>query len=173
MTHQQSLSLPSWFVAQIKGAAPGRSFNSICREALEAWLIAETARNPQQGVRLVDLFAEPPQVDARAVAEALATLAGTPASAERHEEPRTYILTFTTEDLVEPWNERVTEYNVAYLEEGGTPLRTWGELDPDERQEIVALVIKELEFVTESSTAEAIYSVVGNVAVSYATGTPL
>ena len=113
------------------------------------------------------------QVDARALAEALAMLAGTPASAERREEPRTYILTFTTEDLAEPWNERVTEYNVAYLEEGGTPLRTWGELDPDERQEIAALVIKEVGFVTESSTAEAIYTVVGNVAVSYATGTPL
>jgi hypothetical protein len=46
-------------------------------------------------------------------------------------------------------------------------------LDPDERQEIAALVIKEVGFVTESSTAEAIYTVVGNVAVSYATGTPL
>ena len=59
MSHQQSLSLPSWFVNEIKSAAPGRSFNGICREALEAWLKAERARHPQHGVRLVDLFAKP------------------------------------------------------------------------------------------------------------------
>lgn len=43
MAHTQSIQIPTWLYDQIKAASPGRSFNGVVREALEAWLKAQPA----------------------------------------------------------------------------------------------------------------------------------